>query len=113
MIKMIPPSASGKPAIWIDLVSPTEQEIQQVEHQYGIKVPDVTALKEIETTSRLRTDGSTLYMSAPMIAGGGAAAVEHHAHGLHPLPSPLPPAGPVRIERRVPPRSRQTARPAS
>jgi Mg2+ and Co2+ transporter CorA len=71
MIKMIPPSASGKPAIWIDLVSPTEQEIQQVEHQYGIKVPDVTALKEIETTSRLRTDGSTLYMSAPMIAGGG------------------------------------------
>jgi magnesium transporter len=71
MIKMIPPSASGKPAIWIDLVSPSEEEVQQVEHQYGIKVPDLTALKEIETTSRLRTDGSTLYMSAPMIAGAG------------------------------------------
>lgn len=68
MIKSIPSHETARPGVWIDLVSPTQAEIAQVEREFGIAVPSLMALREIETTSRLRADGEKLYMSAPMIA---------------------------------------------
>lgn len=68
MLRTIRHTDSGQPDVWVDLVSPTTLEIEKVQREFDIKVPDLTALKEIETTSRLRADGEKLYMSAPVIA---------------------------------------------
>lgn len=71
MLTSYPPSADDGHSVWIDLASPTEDEIAEVQQRYGITIPDVAKLREIETSSRLRADGDTLTMSAPMIAGVG------------------------------------------
>lgn len=57
--------------VWVDLHAPGEEEIAAVETRYGIRIPDLAALREIEVSSRLRADGEMLYMSAPLIAGTG------------------------------------------
>ena len=53
---------------WIDLQDPTPEEVAEVERACGLRVPSREALEEIEATSRIRTEGATLYMSAPLIA---------------------------------------------
>ena len=55
---------------WIDLQDPTPEEIAEVERACGLRVPGRDALEEIEATSRIRAEGATLYMSAPLIARG-------------------------------------------
>lgn len=69
MLRSFPDAAAGTDAIWIDLLSPDEGERRTIEDRYGIRIPDLEALREIETTSRLRVDGEALYMSAPLVAG--------------------------------------------
>jgi magnesium transporter len=69
MMRSIPATPGKSGSVWIDLLDPDEGEIRQVEEAYGIKVPDLMALREIESSSRLRAEGSTLYMSAPLLAG--------------------------------------------
>ena len=54
---------------WVDLVEPSAAEIAQVQQQFGIDVPSLEALQEIEASSRLRVHGDVLYMSAPLLAG--------------------------------------------
>ena len=51
---------------WIDLQDPTPDEIEAVGRQLGLHVPSRDALEEIEASSRIRADGETLYMSAPL-----------------------------------------------
>src|SRR5262249_56775615 len=53
---------------WIDLFDPTEEERSRVEEALGLRVPTKAEISEIETTSRLRSDGEALYMSAPLIS---------------------------------------------
>ena len=55
---------------WIDLQDPTPEEIAEVERACGLRVPSRGQLEEIEATSRIRSEGATLYMSAPLIARG-------------------------------------------
>jgi magnesium transporter len=69
MMRSFPPASPADSAVWVDLLDPSQDEIEAVERAYGIKVPKLTALSEIESSSRLRAEGSTLYMSAPLIAG--------------------------------------------
>jgi magnesium transporter len=53
--------------IWIDLVSPTAEEINFAEKAASIKVPTEASLSEIEASSRLRLDHKILYLSAPSV----------------------------------------------
>jgi hypothetical protein len=69
MLTAIPSDAAN--LVWIDLLMPDEADIRRIEQDYGIKVPDRAALREIESTSRLRADGDTLYMSVPLLARTG------------------------------------------
>jgi magnesium transporter len=54
-------------ARWIDLLDPDEGEVALVTRRFGLAVPDRAALAEIEASSRLRSDGATLTMSAPLL----------------------------------------------
>ena len=62
--------ASLNNAAWVDLVDPTEAERTAFEQAFGLRVPTKEQLAEIETTSRLRIDQGTLYMTAPLIFAG-------------------------------------------
>ena len=56
-------------ALWLDLLNPTSGEVTSVEETIGATLPTLGALSEIETSSRLRSQGGILYMSTPSAAG--------------------------------------------
>ena len=57
--------------IWIDLLDPSIEERAFVESRTKIRVPLKEALSEIEISSRLIVDHGVLYLSTPLVAGGG------------------------------------------
>jgi magnesium transporter len=60
-------------SIWIDLCSPTDDERTSVERATGLRVPDQSAVHEIETTSRVYTENDALYLSTPIPASPNAS----------------------------------------
>lgn len=58
--------------VWIDLLSPMPREVALVEEASGLRLPSHEDLSEIETSSRLRTDGDVLCLSAPLVHGAQA-----------------------------------------
>ena len=62
-----PEANALKTATWVDLLDPTETERSAFEEAFGLRVPTKEQLVEIETTSRLRTEGEALYMTAPLL----------------------------------------------
>ncbi len=54
-------------AVWIDMLRPEPDEIAFVKRAAGIEVPGVAELSEIESSSRLRSEAGTLYLSAPLV----------------------------------------------
>jgi magnesium transporter len=59
-----------KTATWVDLIDPTDAEKSAFRDAFGLRVPVKEQLAEIETTSRLRTEGEALYMTAPLVFVG-------------------------------------------
>jgi magnesium transporter len=53
--------------IWIDLLSPSDEEKAFVERRLGIRVPSEDSLGEIEASSRLIFEHDTLYLSSPSV----------------------------------------------
>jgi magnesium transporter len=62
--------------IWIDLLSPTDEEKAFVESRAGIRIPSIEALSEIESSSRLIADGEIIYLSTSIVAQGDTP--DHH-----------------------------------
>jgi magnesium transporter len=62
-------------ACWVDLCSPTDEEIMRVERAFDIALPNRESLSEIEASSRLRVHQGQLTMSAPLVARQGEAAI--------------------------------------
>jgi magnesium transporter len=53
--------------VWIDLLRPEPDEISYVKRTTGLDVPSIEDLSEIESSSRLRNEAGTLYLSAPFV----------------------------------------------
>ena len=61
--------ASPSPdSVWIDLVSPSETEIEFVEDHTGLVIPTLDDLREIERSSQLSVEGEVMRMSMPVVA---------------------------------------------
>lgn len=56
-------SSAGRVAVWVDLLDPSEEERANITREYGIALPSRQQLEEIETSSRLRTNGDALILS--------------------------------------------------
>lgn len=56
-------------AVWIDLLDPSAEEEKAVEKLLGIGVPTRAEMAEIETSSRLYSDGDALFMTASVLTG--------------------------------------------
>lgn len=53
--------------IWIDLLSPTQDEERYIESLLGIEVPTREDLKDIEPSSRLYVENGTVFMTASLV----------------------------------------------
>jgi magnesium transporter len=74
------PGATGlTEPVWIDLLQPSPQEVAAVQSKFGLAVPTREQLDEIETSSRLRVTGNTLYLSMPL-------STRHEAQDSAPTP---------------------------
>jgi magnesium transporter len=60
------PSGDLREAAWIDLLSPTADEIAQVTALTGLRVPTKEQVSEIESTSRLSFEKGAWYLSTPL-----------------------------------------------
>jgi magnesium transporter len=56
----------GSSAVWVDLLSPTDEERSAAERLTGLRVPAQADLAEIESSSRLSSEGNVLFLSTPM-----------------------------------------------
>jgi magnesium transporter len=63
----------GATPYWLDLLNPTADEIAHVKAEAGVRVPTRESLQEIETSSRLRSEGQVLYVSMPLALQDEAA----------------------------------------
>jgi magnesium transporter len=59
-------------AVWIDLLRPEPDEIAYVKRTTGLDVPTLDQISEIESSSRLRSEGGMLYLSAPLVYRGAS-----------------------------------------
>jgi magnesium transporter len=57
-----------KEALWIDLLSPSKEEEDLVEHYLGLGIPTREEMIEIEQSSRLYKENGILFLTAIMIA---------------------------------------------
>ena len=65
---VIPGSAGAlSDAVWIDLLNPTDDERRQVEQATKLRLPTEGEIEEIESSSRVFTEGATLYLSTPVL----------------------------------------------
>jgi magnesium transporter len=53
--------------VWVDLLKPEPDEVEEVERVTGLRVPTLAELSEIETSSRLQIEKGILYLSAPLV----------------------------------------------
>ena len=82
------PRAVPAGTAWIDLLEPAPAEIAWVEAQTGLHVLTRAELEEIESSSRLRSQGGALYVTSPVVyrdesgtpvvTGVGFALDRHH-----------------------------------
>lgn len=74
MLRSYPEAAEPwSDATWLDLCDATESERSAVERATGLRVPDRSAVSEIETTSRVYTENGALYLSTPIPASPNAS----------------------------------------
>jgi magnesium transporter len=62
------PKGDLRNAAWIDLLSPTEDELAQVRAATGLRVPTQEQVSEIESTSRLSFEKGAWYLSTPLVS---------------------------------------------
>src|SRR5262245_45079554 len=68
MLLVIPGSAGAlSDAVWIDLLNPTEDERRQVEQATRLRLPTQGEIEEIESSSRVFSEGATSYLSTPVL----------------------------------------------
>jgi magnesium transporter len=66
--------------VWVDLFSPSAEELAQACADYGLEIPSRDDLEEIESSSRLRSDGDVLILSMPIASRSSAG---------EPMPTPI------------------------
>ncbi|MBE7210093.1 MAG: magnesium/cobalt transporter CorA [Gluconacetobacter diazotrophicus] len=52
---------------WLDLINPTDEEHALAQRLCGARLPTRQDIEEIESSSRVYTEGSTLYLSSPLV----------------------------------------------
>jgi magnesium transporter len=62
-------AASLQRAVWIDLLTPTQEEEAQVQAALRLEIPTREEMQEIESSSRIYKEGDVLFLTAPFLYG--------------------------------------------
>jgi magnesium transporter len=89
MLSVLPGSAALSDAVWIDLLNPTDDERRQVERETKLRLPTKGEIEEIESSSRVFSEGATSYLSSPVLESMDAANGAVTAVGFVLSPSQL------------------------
>jgi magnesium transporter len=54
--------------VWVDMVDPSMEELQRVDHALGVDIPTKEEMREIEASSRLYEEDGALYMTATVLS---------------------------------------------
>ena len=54
--------------LWVDLISPTLQEIEEIQARLDIEIPSREEMQEIEATSRLYRENNIYFMTAAIVS---------------------------------------------
>ena len=65
MITFAPQTDDAISATWVDLIDPTDDEKQKAAATTGLRVPTRADLQEVESSSRLYSEGGTIFLSTP------------------------------------------------
>jgi magnesium transporter len=57
----------GENAIWVDLIDPSDAEVEKIARRYGLRLPARNELDEIESSSRLQLENGVLFLSMPIV----------------------------------------------
>jgi magnesium transporter len=62
-------AAAGEPEpVWLDLLNPDTGQRQAVEQRFGLVIPSVEEMQEIEPSARLYEEDGALFMTATLVA---------------------------------------------
>ncbi|MCC9620232.1 magnesium/cobalt transporter CorA [Thalassospira sp. MA62] len=59
---------SDRTPVWVDLSSPTADEVAEIEKRFGIEVPTREEMQEIELSSRLYEEDGALFMTISVLS---------------------------------------------
>jgi magnesium transporter len=76
------PNADLSGAVWIDLCEATQEELARVQTVTGLRIPDLSQISEIESSSRLAFENGAYYLSTPLVASRGDGHVGLTAVGF-------------------------------
>lgn len=62
-----PVSKAPRTPVWVDLLSPSNDEIHEIEKRFGIEVPTREEMQEIELSSRLYDEDGALFMTVSVL----------------------------------------------
>jgi magnesium transporter len=62
-------AASLQRAVWIDLLTPTQEEEAQVQAALRLEIPTREEMQEIESSSRIYKEDDVLFLTAPFLYG--------------------------------------------
>ena len=70
-LEITPLSAIRPDAIWYDLLTPTPEEIKQIESLFNLHIPSLEEMLEIEESSRLYEANEIVYMTSMIVTRAG------------------------------------------
>ncbi len=73
-LEITPLSAIQPDAIWYDLLTPTPEEIKQIESLLSLHIPSLEEMLEIEESSRLYEANKIVYMTSTIVTHAGTEA---------------------------------------
>jgi len=88
---LVIPGSTGplSDAVWIDLLNPTDDERRQVEQATKVRLPTEGEIEEIESSSRVFSEGATAYLSTPVLESMDSANAAVTSVGFVLSPSQL------------------------
>jgi magnesium transporter len=90
MLFVIPASPGAlSDAVWIDLLNPTDDERRQVEQATRLRLPTKGEIDEIESSSRVFSEGGASYLSTPVLESMDSATGAVSSVGFVLSPSQL------------------------
>jgi magnesium transporter len=69
-VGVLPGHSVPEDAVWIDLHTPTRQEVIVLERELGIELPSREDMGEIEVSSRLYQENGAMFMTATVLTNG-------------------------------------------